>query len=149
MTKFERNKRIYACHKNGKSQKEIGYIFSLSQSAVSKIIIAERVGIAEPKPETRGVKPELTTTQLKQLKKHLSKKPPEYGYKVWNKWSVQSLIKDKFGVKYHENSIYKIMRRIKFSSQKPQRKDYRQNPEKVADFKQNKAAQIKKSGAGK
>ena len=149
MTNSERNERIYACHKNGKSQKEIGEIFGLSQSAVSKIVISERAGTPKPKQETRGVKSKLTDTDHKQLKEHLSKKPSEYGYKVWNKWSVQSLIKDKFGVKYHENYIYKIMRRIKFSSQKPQLKDYRKNPEKVAEFKQKKALQIKKSGVRK
>lgn len=149
MTKSERNELIYNCHKNGKTQQEIGEIFKLSQSAVSKIIIAKRAGIPLPEQETRGVKSKLTDTQFKQLKKHLSKKPSEYGYKVWNKWSVRSLIQAKFGVKYHQNYIYKIMRHIRFSSQKPQLKDYRKKPEKVAEFKQEKAAEIKKSSVRK
>lgn len=144
MTKFERNKKIYACHKNGKSQEEIGNFFGLSQSAISQIVIAERAGIPTPKPETRGVKRRLTDAQLELLKEHLSKSPSEYAYKVWDKWSVQNLIIDEFGIKYHENYIWKIMRFIKFSSQKPQAKDYRQDPKKVADFKKNKATQIKK-----
>jgi len=149
MTNSERNKKIYACHKNGKSQEEIGKIFGLSQSAVSKIVIAERTGIPKPKQETRGAKSKLTDAEHKQLKEYLSEKPSEYGYKVWNKWSIQSLIKDKFNTKYSQNYIYKIMRRIKFSSQKPQLKDYRQDPKKVAKFKEEKAYQIKKKRSQK
>ena len=38
MTKLERNKSIYECHKEGITQQTIGKIFSLAQSTVNLII---------------------------------------------------------------------------------------------------------------
>lgn len=144
MTNLERDKLILNCHKNGKTQREIGEIFSLSQSAISQIIIKMKNGNLENKTETRGVKSRLNDENLEELKTILSGSPQDYDYFIWNKWSVKSLISDKFGVEYHENYIWKIMQYINFSSQKPQKKDYRQSEKLVATFKEEKAGEIKK-----
>ena len=50
---------------------------------------------------------------------------------------------------YHENYIWEIMKKIGFSSQLPQKKDYRQSEKKVSTFKEEKIGQIKKSQARK
>jgi len=50
-----------------------------------------------------------------------------------------------FKVDYHENYICQIMKCINFSSQKPQQKDYRQDPEKVSQFQEKKIPEVKKS----
>ena len=144
MTNFERNKLISNCHKNGKTQIEIGEIFSLSQSAVSQIIIHLKNVKSENKIETRGAKSKLNDENVEELKKILTDSPQDYGYFMWNKWSVKSLLLDKFEVEYHENYIWKIMKCISFSSQKPQKKDYRQNEKLVTAFKEEKASEIKK-----
>lgn len=122
MTKFERNKSIYECHKKGMSQTEIGKVFNLSQSAVSLIVIAMKNGARENEKESRGTKSKLSDKDKEQLAIFLKDSPLDHGYTVWDKWSIQSLIKSKFEIDYHENYIYQIMRYINFTSQKPKKK---------------------------
>lgn len=147
MTIEKRNQLIYKRHEEGMSQKEIGRLYDLSQSAISKIIIAGRKGIFKLAKETRGPKSRLSEVDKGHLSEYLKeKKATDYGFAsdLWDKWSVQALVKEEFGVDYHENYIWKIMVMIGFSSQKPIKKDYRQNPEKVKAFKETKAGYIKK-----
>ena len=145
MTKSERNDLIYNLSQEGYSQTEIGKIYNLSQSAVSLIIIKKRKGIPENTKETRGRKARLDSSQLEKLKKLLSKpNTTGIGFSHWTKWSVQALIKKEFGVTYHKNYIWEIMKKIGYTSQVPQKKDYRQNEEKVKAFKEEKALSIKK-----
>lgn len=145
MTKFERNKLIEGCHNNGKTQKEIGRIFQLSQSSISQILKAIKGKEKDDYVETRGVNSRLTEEQKEELKLILKKDPSEYGFSLWNKWSVKSIIKHEFDISYHENYIYKIMKYINFTSQKPATKDYRQNEELVKHFKEKKIVDVKKN----
>ena len=144
MTKLARNQSIYECHKKGISQTSIGEIFSLGQSAVSQIIAAMKKGIGVAKEESRGLKSRLTKEQKEELKALLLKSPKDFGFFTWDKWSIKSLIKQKFEVDYHENYIWHLMKYINYSSQKPQVKDYRKDAEKVKNFKEKTAVFIKK-----
>ena len=146
MTNFERNKLIENCHNRGQTQKEIGKTFNLSQSSVSQILKSIKGKEKDDFVETRGVKPRLTEEQKKELETILRKDPSEYGFFLWNKWSVQSIIQKEFNISYHENYIYAIMKCINFTSQKPTTKDYRKNDDLVKDFKEKKIIEIKKNG---
>lgn len=144
MTKLERNKSIYECHKEGLTQQSIGKIFSLAQSTVNLIIKSMKNGFTEDKIENRGVKSRLTEAQKAELKSLLLKSPKDYGFFTWDKWSIKFLIKHEFEVDYHENYIWHLMKCINYTSQKPQVKDYRKNAEKVEVFKSKTAVDIKK-----
>lgn len=144
MTNFERNKLIEGCHNRGQTQKKIGEIFNLSQSSVSQILKSIKGKEKDDYIETRGVNSRLTEEQKKKLKLILKKDPSEYGFFLWNKWSIQSIIEQEFSISYHENYIYKIMKCINFTSQKPATKDYRKNEELVKNFKEKKIVEIKK-----
>lgn len=144
MTKNERNQAIYNCHKKGITQATIGEIFSLAQSTVNLIINTIKKGVASQEEETRGLQSRLTEADKEQLKAFLLESPKDYGFFTWDKWSIKSLIKQKFDVDYHENYIWYIMKCINFSSQKPQTKDYRKDAEKVKIFKEQTAESIKK-----
>lgn len=145
MTKIERNKAIYECHKEGITQTVIGNIFSLSQGTVSQVIKFAKLGIFGPDEENRGATSKLTSAQFDELKTLLLKNPSDYGFHLWNKHSIKSLITSEFGVDYHENYIWHIMKCIGFSTQRAQLKDYRKNQQLVDDFKDKKAPEIKKS----
>ena len=143
MTKQERNELIYTRYEEGYSQEEIGRLYNLSQSAISLILLNRD---APEKGETRGAKSRLTKSELEDLKGFLmSHSASEIGFTHWDKWSIQRLIKIKFKVNYHENYIWEIMKKIGFSSQVPQKKDYRQDEAQVKYFKSEKGAKIKKS----
>lgn len=148
MTTEKRNKLIYERHKEGISQKEIGRLYGLSQSAVSKIIIAAREGVFCLQKETRGSKPRLSKNDKMKLVQYMRiKKATDYGFAadLWTKWSLQAMITDVFGVHYHENYIWSIMKELGFSSQKPILKDYGKDAKKVKAFKVKRARYIKKS----
>lgn len=146
MTKKERNRLICARHEEGYSQEEIGRFYNLSQSAVSLIILNEKRGLNHVGGERRGAKGRLTSSQFEELKNELTRPlEGEEKFKYWNKWSVRELIIAKFGVTYHQNYIWKLMKKIGLSSQLPQKKDYRQNPTKVKNYKGEKIPLIKKS----
>ena len=144
MTKLERNKSIYECHKKGMSQTEIGEIFFIGQSAVSQIITAIKNGGLEEETTKTGPKSRLTNTEKEQLKSLLLESPKDYGFFTWDKWSIKSLIKQEFEVDYHENYIWYLMKCINYTSQKPQVKDQRKDAEKVEVFKSKTAVDIKK-----
>ena len=143
----ERNQAIFECHKQGLGQMIIGQIFNRSQSTISKVISLVKSGDNVPKAETRGATSKLSATQKEELKDFLKESPSQHDYKVWDKWSIKGLIAKQFKVDYHENSIYRIMECINFSSQKPQQKDYRQDAEKVAIYKEEIASDLKKNEA--
>lgn len=145
----ERNAAIFECHKLGLNQTLIGQIFNKSQGTISKVIRQVKAGENIPKKETRGSKSKLSANQKEELKKLLDIAPTNYGYTIWDKWSIKDLLVKKFEVNYHENHIFRIMRCINFSSQKPQQKDYRQDAVKVSEFKEEKAPTIKKSRSRK
>ncbi len=147
MTKQERNKLIYEQYSKGYSQATIGEFHGLSQSAVSLIIISQRDGQKKGDQEQRGAKSRLTNADQERLVELLELKQAESGFSGWNKRSVKALINEEFGVDYHTNYIWEIMRKIGYTSQLPAMKDYRQDPQKVEQFKEQKAPAIKKSRA--
>lgn len=144
MTKKERDELIYARYQDGYSQEEIGKFYGLSQSRISAIILRKKRGLPDREVETRGSKARLSKADLIKLGDLLKKPVEGSDFVHWNKWSVKQLIKDKFGVAYHQNYIWKLMKKIGYTTQRPQRKDYRQNPQKVQDFKKAGAGAIKK-----
>ena len=144
LTKRERNELIHARYADGYSQEEIGKFYGLSQSRVSAILVEKRRGLPERLEETRGMKSRLNEEDLNKLAELLKKSRDGEDFSHWNKWSLKQLIKDTFDVEYHENYIWEVMRKIGFTSQRPQKKDYRQNPEKVEIFKNKDALDIKK-----
>lgn len=143
MKKEERNRLILSRYEAGYSQEEISKFYGLSQSAISLIIVKKRKGIEGEEIDGRGAKSRLSELDLEELKRLLSLSDEE-DFKYWNKWSVQKLIEDNFGVKYHQNYIWSIMERIGYSSQLPQKKDYRKDLKKVEFFKTEKTKEIKK-----
>lgn len=113
---------------------------------MSVIILKKKQGVPELEEETRGSKSRLKEEDFKELAELLNQpKTDNADFPYWNKGSIQQLIKDKFGVEYHENYIWALMSKIGFTSQKPQKKDYRKSKEKVETFKKEGAIQIKKS----
>ncbi len=145
MKKEERDALIYARYQEGYSQAEIGKFYGLCQSRISAILLEKKRGIPPRSVETRGAKSRLSGQDLEQLREILNKSNEDESFPYWNKWSVKQIIKDTFDVDYHENYIWKLMEKMNFTSQRPQKKDYRQQSEIVGRFKNKDAPAIKKS----
>jgi len=144
MDNVTRDQLIYNLYKTKKhTQKSLSRLFGLVQGRISGIIKEQKSG--GYRKLDRGAVSKLTTTQRSLLAFYLSKSPLDFGFTVWNKRSIRSLISSKFHVEYHENYIGQLVKKMGFTSQKPQKVDYRKPSDKRSDFIENKALCLKKS----
>jgi transposase len=85
------------------------------------------------RPHT-GPKPRLTDEQAKQLEGLLLEGAKAHGWHndLWSAHRVTEVIRRRFGVEYHTEHVRKIIRgRLRWSSQKPQKKAKQRNAEKI------------------
>jgi len=61
---------------------------------------------------------------------------------------VQAVIEEKFGVTYSETHVGALLKESNFSLQKPRRRDYRQNQDKVRLWREETLLELKKSPRG-
>lgn len=85
-----------------------------------------------------GNNKKLTKEQKEKLRKLLEKEPKEYGFNQ-SFWSIDLLkvfVQRQFNVTYQSDQSYcDLFRYCGFSFQKPQKKDIRQDPVKIEQFK--------------
>ncbi len=131
------------------SQSEIAEIVGCSQPYISKIITSYQLSgdsIFTESRKNNGTLSALSATDLAKLADLLQQSPTEYGYEgeLWTKYRIVDMIERYFNISYHPNSIYVLMKKIKFSAQKPILKDYRQDSSKVEEFVSQKMPELKK-----
>ena len=75
------------------------------------------------KRKAPGAKSKLTQNEIKKLLKLLEKTADEYGFEtpLWDCKKIQQLIFEKFNKKIHNSNIWRFLKRMKLSFQKPQR----------------------------
>ena len=71
-----------------------------------------------------GPKARLSVEQLRHLESELLRGPLAHGYRtdLWTLERMAYLIKQFFGVSYHPGHVYKILRGLGWSCQKPERR---------------------------
>jgi transposase len=96
-----------------------------------------------------GSKCRLSDANLEHLRTVLGKGAPEYGLEgeFWDRKRVKYVIEQEFGVIYDEEHISVILAKINYTLQKPRKKDFRQNDEKVIEWQQETLPEIKKKVA--
>lgn len=133
---------------SGKTQKEVARLAELSQSGVSRIgkRFDEKgeAGLAAEK--SPGAPAKLTAEQKAAIPELLIAGPQAYGFEgnLWTRRRVKAVIEEKFGVKYSETHVGVLLKEAGFSLQKPRRRDYRQNQEKVRLWREETLPELKK-----
>ena len=96
--------------------------------------------------QKRGVKPRLTAQGLAKLTWELGRGACAQGYveDYWTLDRIARLIWDLFGVRYHPSGVWRLLRRLGWSSQKPQRRALQRDDAAIAHWKQYVWPQIKK-----
>ena len=87
---------------------------------------------AKPHP---GPKSRLTDEQIRELEGLLLQGAKAHGYhnELWSAQRVTEVIRRHFGVEYHVEHVRKLIRqRLRWSSQKPQKKAKQRNTEVIA-----------------
>lgn len=143
MDRASRYEMVYKLREEGMSQQKIGRLLSISQSRVSQILKRPPLSL----PQWGGYKPsKLTHQQQQDLVGYLEQGAEAFGFEgeVWSGKRVKVLIKEKFGVDYHHDSIPDILHKLGYSFQNPKVRDGRRDAEQVKLFKEERLPELKK-----
>jgi transposase len=93
-----------------------------------------------------GRRPLLNAAQFQRLEKRLLQGPEKLGYEtpLWTCPRVADLIQREFGVSYHAGHVWKILRQLNWSPQRPKGRALERNEEAIAEWKQKTWPAIKK-----
>jgi transposase len=93
-----------------------------------------------------GRLPLLDATQLRRLEKLLLEGAEKLGYEtpLWTCPRVADLIEREFGVSYHAGHVWKILRQLNWSPQRPKGRALERNEEAIAEWKRKTWPAIKK-----
>ncbi|MBF0459692.1 MAG: IS630 family transposase [Nitrospirae bacterium] len=125
--------------------KAIGFTRGIIYSWLSKY----REGGVEALKAKRlfGRVPKLTGWQLKWIYETIIDKNPmqlKFQFALWTRWMIKELIKDKFKVNLSEVSVGRLLRNLGLSPQRPLRRAYQQDKEKVKKWLEEDYPEIKR-----
>jgi transposase len=72
-------------------------------------------------PGRAGRKPRLTAAQLRRIERGLERGPEALGFdtSLWTAWRVGKLIEETCGVRYHPSHVWRLLKRLGWSCQRP------------------------------
>ena len=93
----------------------------------------------------------LNPAQLRDLERALKRGPEACGYTggLWTTARVRNLIADRTGVRYHEDHVWRILRKLGWSCQRPTGKALERDEEGIRHWKKYRWPQIKKKHTGR
>jgi transposase len=97
-----------------------------------------------------GRPPKLKATQRRRLLRLLLKGPLAHGYhtNVWTTARIAEVIRREFGVSYHRDHIGRLMHRLNWSHQKPEKRALERNEEEIERWKRKEWPRVKKTPRG-
>jgi transposase len=103
-----------------------------------------RVGLR--KAGRAGRKPQLNDADLKRIEKGLKGGPEALGYEtsLWTSWRVAHLIEEECGVKYHPGHVWRILRQLGWSCQRPTGRALERDETVIQQWKKQRWPDIKK-----
>jgi transposase len=121
-----RRRRAVDLVKQGESPDDVAHFLGCGRSSVSTWLKRDRLNpdhlVATPHP---GPTPRLSDAQLKELERLLLQGAKAHGWRtaLWTASRVAELIERHFSVRFHPEHVRKLLkRRLRWTSQKPQRK---------------------------
>ena len=94
-----------------------------------------------------GRKPRLSEKELKRLEGGLLQGPEALGYEtpLWTLGRVRHLIEQEFGVRYHRGHVWKILRELQWSCQRPEKRARERKEKAIQHWKKVQWPALKKS----
>jgi len=147
----KRRHRAIGLLKAAKTPAAVARALSASRSSVLRWRRAfQRHGLAglraRPIP---GCPPRLSAKRKRQLERLLLQGPLKAGYKtdLWTLPRIAKLIQRSFQVRYHPGHVWKILRALHWSCQKPERRAYQRDEAAIARWKRYQWPQIRRRAA--
>jgi transposase len=93
-----------------------------------------------------GRRPRLRREDLRRVEKALKRGPEALGFEtgLWTSALVAHLIEQECGVKYHPSQVWRILRQLGWSCQRPSGRAVERNEEKIRQWKQKRWPGLKK-----
>ena len=122
--------------RRGESPSVIARILGVGRTSLYRwLAMAERSPEALAARPHSGPRPRLTDGQLRELERLLLEGARAHGWPndLWSAARVAELVRRRFGVEYHVEHVRKILRRrLRWSSQRPQKKARQRDEERIA-----------------
>ena len=132
----------------GRSQGEVARQLGVHRQSVSRWHQAWKIQgpKALRKAGRAGRKPRLQAAQLAQLGQGLKEGPEVLGYGtgLWTTWRVADLIERQTGQKFHPGHVWRILRSLGWSCQRPTGRATQRNEAAIQRWKQVRWPEIKK-----
>lgn len=143
-----RQKRGLALLRQGHGPSEVAHRVGVTRRTVHRWQAAARHGSAKRKPATRsaGRPCYLSAKQVTRLEAVLQRGARAYGYAddYWTLARIARVIWKLFGIHYHPGSVWRVLRRMGWSCQKPQRVAFRHDDAAIAHWQRYIWPRIKK-----
>jgi len=135
----------------GKGVREIARLLEVAPSSVSRWKQAVQHGgrqALRTKPHP-GPRPRLSRTQKARLIAKLRQGPRKAGYltEVWTCPQVAEVIRQHFGVSYHPAHVWRLLRALGWSPQKPRHPTRKRDEVAIVHWRTRTRPQLKKSAA--
>lgn len=134
-----RRLRAWELAQAGWRQKDIAAALGVSKGAVSQWMKRGREGGPDalrrhPAP---GATSKLTPEQFAELPTLLARGAEAYGFRgnVWTHPRIAAVIRQEFGVKYHDNHMTRILHKLGWSRQKPHRRATQRDETAIAQWR--------------
>ena len=144
----QRRRRAVELLKSGLTMEEVSHRVGTSTASVSRRNQAFREGgskalAAKPVP---GRPRKLQDAECRRLLELLLKGAMAYGYpnELWTLKRIARVILRQFGVHYHPNHVWRVLRQRRWSCQVPERRPVQRDEEAVEHWKRYKWPHIKK-----
>ena len=132
----------------GLSQSEVARKVGVHRQSVSRWARElEQSGVRGlRKAEHTGRPPKLSPAQLRELERALKRGPEALGYAngLWTAGRVRDLIADRTGVRYHEDHVWRILRQLGWSCQRPTGRALERDEQAIRYWKKVEWPRIKK-----
>ena len=148
-----RRLRAWELYEQGWKQKDIAAALGISEGAVSqwfKKVRTQGVSALRHQPPP-GRQAQLSPEQMAQLPTLLARGATAFGFRgeVWTTTRVVEMIRQEFGVSYHRAHASRLLRRIKYSRQKPIQRAMQRDDAAIAAWKEQRWPALKKKPSKK
>ena len=133
----------------GESPEVVARALGVHRSAVYQWLARYREGGLEAL-KFKGIpgrKPKLSGPQLRKLYRVITQNNPrqlQFEFALWTRGMVREYIRREFGVRLSETSVGRLLRKMGLSPQKPLRKAYEQDPERVRHWLETEYPRIRR-----
>jgi transposase len=139
--------------KQGWSQAEVAREVGVHRQSVSRWAKQLEAGGRKSlkKAGRAGRKPRLSAADLRRIERALERGPEAFGYStnLWTAPRVAELIESECGVRFHPGHVWRVLRQLGWSCQRPAGRALERNEEAIVHWKKVRWPELKKTPAEK